>query len=686
MEHNGNDGPNGISNHSNRGVSSFGDDEREGEEAEEYHDEQEPPPPRPPVELLCDRKPPAIINNSNNNNNDDEKDSTIADGIMPTELVSEPSSLHNNILRGSGGWQSKEPGVEGTNGKRGFHPPSKYSYNSDNSKNGLNQSGGDLDSKILSLRQKGKHSFKQQASQQQQQQLSSPSSSFSQTVKRRPPPPEQHQRKSQQQSKLAEIGSPAAIKERFAQRNQFSSSSSSSTAAAAAVDGVSDSEGRRRERRNVARMEALEDSVAAKIHNDSARTLSPPFETEGQRRPPPIDGVRMAPMSSAPRPNNVVLPGAYAHSGRAFGALPAWERSGSMSLGLDSVVTDNTEVAAMARTANRMIRRGSNTSNTTGGNINNRHRRRRLRNNWSSFVSAFSGQQQQQQQQQQRRRSSIPTAQSIHDAQPIVYAISVESEDKRRKRNMVLYTCVCLLLVVTMVSVGFAALWRRNNSSNATDATLQDNSTWCVFLDATTTNATAIEQQSVVVQCLCGGNITSIDPAVVPYLEGMRTLLASQGALDANYSEPVSSCSYRNVALRWLAQDAEAQGLMESQQRPYMLVQSYVLTLFYLELDGPNWRDNTGWLNLTEGPLWHCNWRGIACSQVSGRVNRLALENNGLNGTIPSELGSMTNLRNIRLTPNRNIQGTLPSELGKLDVLSECFVCVGTLGWFRLEQ
>lgn len=79
----------------------------------------------------------------------------------------------------------------------------------------------------------------------------------------------------------------------------------------------------------------------------------------------------------------------------------------------------------------------------------------------------------------------------------------------------------------------------------------------------------------------------------------------------------------------------------------------------YASTGGPNWIDNTGWLQ-TVTP---CSWFGITCAE--GHVNHLELEYNYLQGPIPSELGNLTELVNLMLHVN-GLTGTIPATLGNL--------------------
>ena len=68
------------------------------------------------------------------------------------------------------------------------------------------------------------------------------------------------------------------------------------------------------------------------------------------------------------------------------------------------------------------------------------------------------------------------------------------------------------------------------------------------------------------------------------------------------------------------------------------------LEAFFAATGGPDWDDNTGWLTLAPLGAWH----GVE-SDADGRVTALRLVDNDLDGTIPPELGRLTNLVELRL-------------------------------------
>ena len=69
------------------------------------------------------------------------------------------------------------------------------------------------------------------------------------------------------------------------------------------------------------------------------------------------------------------------------------------------------------------------------------------------------------------------------------------------------------------------------------------------------------------------------------------------------------------------------------------------LVSFYNSTGGESWWDKSGWL-MTNTP---CSWRGISCND--GHVSRISLILNHLTGSIPSQLGNLSNLIWLSLVP-----------------------------------
>ena len=92
------------------------------------------------------------------------------------------------------------------------------------------------------------------------------------------------------------------------------------------------------------------------------------------------------------------------------------------------------------------------------------------------------------------------------------------------------------------------------------------------------------------------------------------------------------------------------------------------LISIYKATNGANWRKNANWLK--DGIALQ-GWYGVTTD--GGRVVGLILPKNELSGTIPSELGDLTNLKGLYLWGNE-LSGTIPPELGNLKSLERLFL------------
>ena len=94
----------------------------------------------------------------------------------------------------------------------------------------------------------------------------------------------------------------------------------------------------------------------------------------------------------------------------------------------------------------------------------------------------------------------------------------------------------------------------------------------------------------------------------------------------------------------------------------------HILEILYNATDGDNWANNTNWLS--DQPLG--DWHGVT-TDAQGRVTRLDLGDNDLAGTIPPELGGLSNLTVLYLHGNE-LSGEAPPELGILSDLSGLYL------------
>lgn len=91
----------------------------------------------------------------------------------------------------------------------------------------------------------------------------------------------------------------------------------------------------------------------------------------------------------------------------------------------------------------------------------------------------------------------------------------------------------------------------------------------------------------------------------------------------------------------------------------------FAMSVLYFTLEGTHWRADRNWLKGSSP----CSgfWYGIECS-LDGSAITVSLENNQLQGFLPSELGLLSNLKELSIGLN-GVSGPLPSEIGSLTTI-----------------
>jgi len=89
-------------------------------------------------------------------------------------------------------------------------------------------------------------------------------------------------------------------------------------------------------------------------------------------------------------------------------------------------------------------------------------------------------------------------------------------------------------------------------------------------------------------------------------------------------------------------------------------IEREALIALYSSTNGASWTNKDNW-DETAGT--ECTWYGVSCS--GGHVSSLNLTGNNLTGTLPAELGNLSDLETLNLNSNQ-LMGSIPAELGNL--------------------
>ena len=135
-----------------------------------------------------------------------------------------------------------------------------------------------------------------------------------------------------------------------------------------------------------------------------------------------------------------------------------------------------------------------------------------------------------------------------------------------------------------------------------------------------------------------GAPSISMQPSFQPSITcdaSLRNVLLGLSGKSALYDDT----SPQGKALQWICNDSFSLSLIGNDDN--RIIQRYALAVVYYSTDGDDWRNNNRWL--VDGVVGNeCGWYGVTCKL--GIVTKLSMINNNLDGAIPVEIASLTEL------------------------------------------
>jgi len=169
--------------------------------------------------------------------------------------------------------------------------------------------------------------------------------------------------------------------------------------------------------------------------------------------------------------------------------------------------------------------------------------------------------------------------------------------------------------------------------------------------------------------------------------------LAFEGITPANSLLTVGGRKTPQIrAINWLLDD-DPQDLLgaTASTMSTRIFQRYILATFFYSMKGERWKIYNGWLNSSH----ECGWFGLSCenknitsipllridqeNREDGAVTQeqivvsLDLEGNNMQGTLPFEIGYLTDCTVLSLYGN-SLSGTLPATLGQMAELKKLWL------------
>jgi hypothetical protein len=97
----------------------------------------------------------------------------------------------------------------------------------------------------------------------------------------------------------------------------------------------------------------------------------------------------------------------------------------------------------------------------------------------------------------------------------------------------------------------------------------------------------------------------------------------------------------------------------------------FALAVFYYAMNGDNWKRRDGWLNSSSECSWYYNTDYGGNSSCSGDTFQIiAFVKNGLVGSLPKEIGLLTNLTRLTIEKEKGVVLALPTTIAQLTNLN----------------
>ena len=156
-------------------------------------------------------------------------------------------------------------------------------------------------------------------------------------------------------------------------------------------------------------------------------------------------------------------------------------------------------------------------------------------------------------------------------------------------------------------------------------------------------------------------NFTGAVPAEFSRLTNLYALTLSGNRLSGSVPKAVYSLA------NWESFQPETNILPQQDDEQLYLgsvVDREALLAIHNALGGNEWANSTNWCS--DRPL--SEWYGVSCNEED-RVTGLSMSYNGVKGTIPVEIGNLTELTGLQIAGYGEITGSIPVEIGNLTKL-----------------
>jgi hypothetical protein len=256
------------------------------------------------------------------------------------------------------------------------------------------------------------------------------------------------------------------------------------------------------------------------------------------------------------------------------------------------------------------------------------------------------------------RSSSLVNANLVSDAETIFYAEEVRHANSERRLTLAVIIAVALLCVLALAL--FFAL--------DDDPCLHDDERCCV------PRKELQLPDKIPLMCHCFNttegiydNFTDDNLGVYTFMKHHHTTILGISDAETMDSLDTNGCGIENQMLLTIAlSDRWGVDWVDFQKAPASIFSNvFALDYVFITMGGLDWLQNEGW----HANVDICNWFGVDCLFLD-TLSELVLPENGLTGTLPTEIKFLESLRHLDLSGNLNVTGLIPSEIGGITTLN----------------
>jgi hypothetical protein len=269
------------------------------------------------------------------------------------------------------------------------------------------------------------------------------------------------------------------------------------------------------------------------------------------------------------------------------------------------------------------------------------------------------------------RNNSLVRASMVDDAEPIFYAEDAVIDRSRRRMIM----GIALVAAACVLVISLTILLRETPMEEA--CTFEEEMCCTVDFDDFSNPKVA----PYMCHCLntTEGLYENLNEVQRMVYNMMKTKLLAKAEITQEFEDALdpNGCHPLNQALLF-ATSFEALGLsLEELRRASQGVihQLLAVLIIYTTMDGLNWHQGANWW---ENALF-CGWFGVGCVFVE-TISSLRLPENGLKGSLPTEIGYLESLRDLDLHGNSEMTGSLPSEIAAMTALDSLDISGSPMG------